>query len=139
MCEFCDSMRKWYDNLPNRMREAGFYLEFGAALQVRQMYEGKEYRFIIDKSVPKITFCPVCGAKIEKLMQKWRKDDMRGLLEVQTSDGIRINVLPDDAKCKITGTCPLEMDNCPIYNFDDRGDVCVPEMCVEYEEDGSCE
>lgn len=27
------------------------------------------------------------------------------------------------------------MNRCPILNFDDHGDECVPELCSEYTED----
>jgi hypothetical protein len=56
-------------------------------------------------------------------------------MNVMTRDGIRIYVLPDVAECALTGKSPLEMDKCPIMNFDDTGDICVPEMCTSYTED----
>ena len=52
-------------------------------------------------------------------------------MRVQTSDGIDIYVLPDCAKCKITGEHIDDMDECPCC---DSG-ICTPDNCVNYEED----
>lgn len=134
MCNFCDRMREWCATLPKLRREAGVYLEFGAMMSVRQMKDGKEIRFILDKSIPRIAFCPVCGASIRKRMREWRKA-MSGCLQVMTRDGISIHVLPDTARCSQTGKSPLEMDRCPIYNFDDHGEICCPDKCDEYTEE----
>lgn len=57
-------------------------------------------------------------------------------MKIRTADGvIMIYCLPDNARCKCTGKSPEKMDSCPIYNFDDFGEECVPELCEEYEED----
>ena len=57
---------------------------------------------------------------------------MAGVLKVCTADGIDIYVLPDCAKCTLTGKSPLDMDKCPALNFDDYGDVCCPVECDYY-------
>ena len=48
-------------------------------------------------------------------------------------DGTFTNCLPDGAICRRAGCRPTMMDMCPIYNFDDYGCLCVPELCSEYE------
>lgn len=55
-------------------------------------------------------------------------------MNIRTACGIDIHCLPDGARCKCTGKSPTEMEECPIYNFDDFGEECVPELCAEYEE-----
>lgn len=55
-------------------------------------------------------------------------------MTIQTETGLEIFVLPDCARCKAAGKNPTELDKCPIYNFDDDGECCVPELCEEYEE-----
>lgn len=56
-------------------------------------------------------------------------------MRIRNSDGvITIYCLPDNAKCRVSGKSPEYMIKCPIYNFDDYGDECVPELCDEYEE-----
>lgn len=52
-------------------------------------------------------------------------------MTVKTSDGIRIYVLPDCAKCKITGEHIDDMDECPCC---DSG-ICTPDTCFNYDED----
>lgn len=59
-----------------------------------------------------------------------KKEDRQ--TEITSKHGDVIFVLPDHAKCKLTGQNPQEMDNCPICNFDDYGCLCVPELCEEY-------
>ena len=59
---------------------------------------------------------------------------MSGTLDVITAEGMEIHMLPENARCRISGKCPLEMDACPILNFDDYGFYCVPELCDEYDE-----
>lgn len=56
-------------------------------------------------------------------------------MTIQTREGIKIYVLPDCAKCRATGKSPTDMEDCPICNFDDYGDICVPELCDEYIEE----
>ena len=56
-------------------------------------------------------------------------------MNIRTQWGDKIFCLPDCARCRITGKSPEDMDSCPIINFDDFGDECVPELCDEYEED----
>lgn len=55
-------------------------------------------------------------------------------MNINTPDGISVFCLPDNARCKISGESPCDMDCCPICNFDDYGDFCVPELCDEYTE-----
>lgn len=55
-------------------------------------------------------------------------------MDIQTSWYQRIYVLPDNAKCKITGKSPLDMDDCPECVFDFYGDYCIPELCENYTE-----
>lgn len=56
-------------------------------------------------------------------------------MNVRTADGIPIQILPDCARCVITGKSPLDMDGCPNCCFDGYGEVCVPESCPDYTED----
>ena len=53
-----------------------------------------------------------------------------------TSDGVEFHVLPHNARCQYVGTHPDNLDSCPISirNFDDYGDICVPELCDYYDE-----
>lgn len=55
-------------------------------------------------------------------------------MDIMTKYGNPIFCLPCRAVCKKTGENPEDMDSCPIFNFDDTGDICVPELCDEYEE-----
>lgn len=55
-------------------------------------------------------------------------------MNIRTATGDCIFCLPDNAKCKQSGKSPAEMNECPIFNFDDYGMECVPELCDEYEE-----
>ena len=55
-------------------------------------------------------------------------------MNIRTPDGIRINCLPEDARCTWCGQSPEYMSNCPIRNFDDFGLECVPELCEYYVE-----
>lgn len=56
-------------------------------------------------------------------------------MEVLTECGVQIFCLPDSAKCKVTGENLNLMINCPICNFDDYGEICVPDLCDEYSEE----
>lgn len=56
-------------------------------------------------------------------------------MRILTGSGIDIECLPDCGRCKVSGKNPEQMDMCPIYNFDDFGDLCVPELCDEYSEE----
>ena len=56
-------------------------------------------------------------------------------MEILTYDGIKITCLPDCAKCTYEGKHPEDMEKCPLYNFDDEGDICVPECCNHYTEE----
>lgn len=56
-------------------------------------------------------------------------------MEIRLPYGTIIHCLPDNARCGCTGESPLEMDKCPIFNFDDLGILCVPELCEEYKEE----
>ena len=53
---------------------------------------------------------------------------------IKNGQDIDIHVLPDAAKCKVTGMSPLEMDCCPLHEFDDQ-EECWPCMCEQYTED----
>lgn len=55
-------------------------------------------------------------------------------MNIRTTDGIDIHCLPENARCKIACMNPEKMHECPICNFDDYGDECVPELCDEYYE-----
>ncbi len=57
-------------------------------------------------------------------------------MNVKTREGIKIDCLPDNAKCKLANENPLCMlDGCPICNFDFFGWECIPELCDEYTEE----
>ena len=57
-------------------------------------------------------------------------------MDIKTCDGIDIEVLPDCAKCKLTGKSPFDMEECPACNeFDQNSWVCQPGECVYYEEE----
>jgi len=47
----------------------------------------------------------------------------------KTKDGIEFHVLPDNARCACEGVHPDVLSECPMHNFDDDGDLCVPELC----------
>ena len=55
-------------------------------------------------------------------------------MDIKTSDGINIYCLPDGAICTLTNEEVMSMDECPCRNFDDFGDICVPELCEHYTE-----
>ena len=55
-------------------------------------------------------------------------------MNIRTSDEIKIFCLPDNACCMQSGKSPKDMSECPIKNFDDFGDECVPELCDCYTE-----
>lgn len=57
-----------------------------------------------------------------------------GQMRILTKCGMEIYCLPDTAECGMTEKSPEEMGSCPIYNFDDTGDICVPELCDFYGE-----
>lgn len=56
-------------------------------------------------------------------------------MNIQTEWGDPIFCLPSCGKCRQTGKNPEEMQQCPLFNFDDDGDLCVPEACNEYTEE----
>lgn len=60
---------------------------------------------------------------------------MAGCMNVKAEKDIDIYVLPDSAKCKLTGKSPLDMDMCPMMQFDRFGMECWPGECDEYAED----
>lgn len=77
--------------------------------------------------------CPFCK---ERPGDPDRKAANRyGLLIIKDADGAEILVLPDCARCSATGISPQYMDYCPLYRFDDMGDLCVPKLCDEYREE----
>lgn len=51
-----------------------------------------------------------------------------------TKCGQKIFCLPDNARCKLSGISPLDMDECPLGHDEYDRDMCIPEMCDEYEE-----
>ena len=53
---------------------------------------------------------------------------------IQTEDGKDIYALPSCATCTYADEYVVCMDACPICNFDDKGDICVPELCEHYSE-----
>lgn len=53
-------------------------------------------------------------------------------MTLMTKDGIEIFALPPVAWCKYAKNDVEDMDYCPIKNFDDTGDICVPELCEFY-------
>ena len=55
-------------------------------------------------------------------------------MTLMTKDGIEIFALPPIALCKYSNKDVEDMDECPIKNFDDFGDICVPELCEFYTE-----
>ena len=55
-------------------------------------------------------------------------------MDICTECGQKIFCLPDNARCRLSGKSQHETEKCPIRNFDDYGDVCVPELCDEYGE-----
>ena len=56
-------------------------------------------------------------------------------MNIKTHDGININVLPDCAKCQLTEQHPQDMTECPARYFDFIGDLCIPDLCSDYNED----
>ena len=65
-------------------------------------------------------------------------------MEYRTADGMEFFVLPDGARCTYTRKHPDNMSSCPICNFDEYGDICIPDVCGYYYEylerrtDGRC-
>lgn len=55
-------------------------------------------------------------------------------MDILTEDGIEIYCLPDTAYCKISGENPESMIGCPLFAFDDYGNICKPNLCGEYTE-----
>ena len=55
-------------------------------------------------------------------------------MDIMTSDGVRIYVLPECARCKCTGISPDAMTECPLRKFDPFGLMCKPDVCEEYTE-----
>lgn len=60
-------------------------------------------------------------------------------MNIMTEHGITIGCLPDNARCKVYNENPEKMNRCPIYNFDDFGEYCVPDLCDMYTEEVSDE
>ena len=56
-------------------------------------------------------------------------------MNIKTGDGIDIYCLPESALCKCENKKPSEMDTCPARMFDDFGDLCIPELCENYDEE----
>ena len=55
-------------------------------------------------------------------------------MQYRTADGVEFHVLPHNARCQYVRTHPDNLDSCPICNYDDDGDICVPELCDYYDE-----
>jgi len=55
-------------------------------------------------------------------------------MDILTKDGIEIISLPLMAICTIANEDIEGMIECPIKNFDDFGNICVPELCEHYTE-----
>lgn len=55
-------------------------------------------------------------------------------MKYRTAEGDEYFVLTHNARCQYVGTNPDNLDSCPICNFDDYGDICVPELCYYYDE-----
>lgn len=56
-------------------------------------------------------------------------------MEIMDKNCHTVFSLPFKAICKETEQNPVDMERCPICNFDDDGDICVPELCEEYTEE----
>ena len=60
-------------------------------------------------------------------------------MRVINSLGIEISglttILPDSARCLLIGKHPGDSEKCPLNNFDEDGDICIPEMCNHYSEE----
>ena len=48
--------------------------------------------------------------------------------------GDELTLPPFRAKCAVTGDYLSDMNRCPLCNFDDDGEICVPGLCDEYHE-----
>ena len=57
-------------------------------------------------------------------------------MEYITPDGIKFFILPSGARCTYAKKHPDHIEKCPICNFDDYGNICVPELCGYYYEYG---
>lgn len=53
-----------------------------------------------------------------------------GEMQYETTDGVEFYILPDDAVCELVNKHPDDIDRCPF----DGGDVCIPEICIYYQE-----
>lgn len=56
-------------------------------------------------------------------------------MDIKTEYGDDIFCLPPCAWCKVAKKDIEDMDTCPLCNFDDFGDICVPSLCDHYTED----
>ena len=56
-------------------------------------------------------------------------------MDIKTTSGIDVYSLPECARCGMSDLSPELMDECPIRNFDNNGEICVPELCDAYTED----
>lgn len=57
-------------------------------------------------------------------------------MNIQTKHEVDIYCLPESALCIETFEHPNNMKRCPLHQFDDFGDICVPELCESYDEYG---
>lgn len=58
--------------------------------------------------------------------------DVEGVMDIKTLDGIKIYILPDNAKCCASDdyVSPTELDECPT-----GCEICYPEGCINYTEE----
>ena len=60
---------------------------------------------------------------------------MSGYMQIKTEYGEDILSLPPCAWCKIADKDIEDLDTCPLCNFDDTGDICIPSLCEHYTEE----
>ena len=55
-------------------------------------------------------------------------------MNIETPGGIPLYALPKAGRCQASGKSPLDMRKCPRMAFDEKGDMCVPDLCDKYYE-----
>ena len=53
---------------------------------------------------------------------------------ILNSSADEIPELSEKAICKKSNEHPEDMVECPLCKFDYYGDICIPELCNEYDE-----
>ena len=53
-------------------------------------------------------------------------------MDIRTSDGIKIFVLPENARCELSGQSPEDMLDCPLGLCSEYNGDCVPDVCEHY-------